>query len=139
MVSTNMNYLIDIRENISNKFSIKFLESMSLSQHWLKKEIDIIKEYNLDKSQLAFTLGKKVINNGQSTMVLYTDTTIFSEEMNEYNERYSDNETDTESSSDKTTIDHFIYKYAPKSGSRETNDEMLVFLKKKLESKKYGG
>jgi hypothetical protein len=134
MVSRTLNYF---------KFILnKILGSSSQSRHRLKKEIDIIKEYNLDRSQLAFTLGKKFLNNDQLTMLIYTDTTIFSDEMNEYIEKYSDNGTDTESSSEKinsSTINQHIYKYAPKSGSIENNDEMLIFLKKKLESKKYGG
>jgi hypothetical protein len=134
MVSRTLNYFKFILNEI--------LGSSSQSRHRLKKEIDTIKEYNLDKSQLAFTLGKKFLNNGQLTMLIYTDTTIFSDEMNEYIEKYSDNGTDTESSSEKitsSTINQHIYKYAPKSGSIDNNDEMLIFLKKKLESKKYGG
>jgi hypothetical protein len=96
----------------------------------------------MDRSQLAFTLGKNVLNNGQSTMMVYINTTIFSEEINEYNEKYSDNETDTESSGDKTNSSpntQTIYKYAPKCGTNGNSDETLVFLKKKLETKKYGG
>lgn len=75
-------------------------------------------------------------------MQIYPNTTIFSDPMDENDERQSDTDTDTESSSDKTTSiasNHHIYKYAPRSSIIGNNDEILVFLKKKLEQKKYGG
>jgi hypothetical protein len=109
-----------------------------------KKEIDTIKEYNLEKSQLAFAVGKKILLNGQSLMHVYLDTTIFSDQMDEKDEKdekQSDSETDTESSSEKlssSSSDRYIYKYAPQSGIVGNNDEMLIFLKIKLEIKKYG-
>ena len=76
--------------------------------------MNIITEYNLEKSQLAFTVAKKIIDNNQSAMLLYIDTTIFSDEMDENDEKQSDTETDTESSSEKQTStgsNHYIYKY----------------------------
>jgi hypothetical protein len=106
--------------------------------------METVKEYNLEKSQLAFTVGKKILVNGQSLMHVYSHTTIFSDQMDEKDEkdeRQSDSETDTESSSEKlssSSSDRYIYKYAPQSGISANNDEMLIFLKKKLERKKYG-
>ena len=32
-----------------------------------------------------------------------------------------------------------IYKYAPRSGFAESNEDMIIFLTNKLEPKKYGG
>jgi hypothetical protein len=74
-------------------------------------------------------------------MRLYPDTTVFSDYMDENNERVSDTETDAESSNNKLTSsssNNYIYKYAPRHGIIGNNDEMLIFLNKKLERKKYG-
>jgi hypothetical protein len=102
----------------------------------------LVQEYNLEKSQLAFTLGKKLIINGQSSMLLYAHTTIYSEVMDEYDEKQSDTDTEPESSSTErlnlSPPNRFIYKYAPRSGLVGNNDEMLVFLRSKLELRKYG-
>jgi len=119
--------------------SLSILEEVCQYSH--KNEIDIIKEYNLEKSQLAFTVGKKILLNGESSMHVYSDTTIFSDQMDENNERQSETETDTESSGERPSSpssNRYIYKYAPQSGIVGNNDEMLIFLKKKLEIKKYG-
>ncbi len=117
-------------------------QNTPLFQHSVNQEIDIIREYNLEKCQLAFTLGQKILINGRLSTRLYTDTTIFSDEMNENDEKQSDPDTDTESSSERTTSSssyQYIYKYAPRSGIVGNNDEMLLYLKRKLEQKKYGG
>ncbi len=122
--------------------SDQILQNTPVSQQSLQKKIDVMKEFNLEKSQLAFTLGKKVMNNGQLSMLIYTDTTIFSDPMDENDERQSDTETDTESSNEKaisSSLNNCIYKYAPRSGLAGNNDEMLIFLKNKIEAKKYGG
>jgi hypothetical protein len=106
--------------------------------------METVKEYNLEKSQLAFAVGKKILVNGQSLMHVYLDTTIFSDQMDEKDEKdekQSDSETDTESSGQRpspSSSDRYIYKYAPQSGIVGNNDEMLIFLKKKSERKKYG-
>jgi hypothetical protein len=116
-------------------------QNTPLFQHSVNKEIDIIREYNLEKCQLAFTLGQKILVNGRLSTRLYTDTTIFSDEMNENDEKQSDLDTDTESSSERSTSlssYQYIYKYAPRSGIVGNNDEMLIYLKRKLEQKKYG-
>jgi hypothetical protein len=104
--------------------------------------MDTIKEYNLDRSQLAFTLGKKTIINGQISMFLYPHTTVFSEEMEEYNEKKSDTDIETESLAEESnplSSNRHIYKYAPRCGFIGKRDEMLVFLRNKLEPRKYGG
>jgi hypothetical protein len=117
-------------------------QDTSLAQLPIRRDIDLVQEYNLEKSQLAFTLGKKLIINGQLSMLLYAHTTIYSEAMDEYDEKQSDTDTETESSSTErlnlSSPNRFIYKYAPRSGLAENNDEMLVFLRSKLELRKYG-
>ena len=75
-------------------------------------------------------------------MLLYTDTTIFSDAMDENNDRQSDTETDTDSSGDRpasSSYNRYIYKYAPKCGIIGNDDEMLICLKKKLVPKKSAG
>ena len=80
--------------------------------------------------------------DGQSSMLLYANTTIYSEEMNEYDEKQSDTDTEADlsptESPNVSSRNHYIYKYAPRSGVVGTNEEMLIFLRTKLESKKYG-
>jgi hypothetical protein len=71
-------------------------------------------------------------------MHVYLGTTIFSDQMDEKDEKQSDSETDTESSGETPSCNRYIYKYAPHNGIVGNNDEMLIFLKKKLERKKYG-
>jgi len=74
-------------------------------------------------------------------MHAYLDTTIFSDQMDEYDERQSDSGTDRESSSERSSSSSsnpYIYKYAPQSGIIGNNDEMLIVFKKNLEIKKYG-
>ncbi len=42
---------------------------------------DMIREFNLDRLQLAFTLGKKTIVDGSLVFVAYACTTQFSDEL----------------------------------------------------------
>lgn len=103
---------------------------------------DTISEYNLGKSQLAFTIAKKVTMNGQTFMVTYPDTTIFSDEMIEGGGNESDPDNDTSSSNEPLKSSASIcqvYKYAPKYGFDTSIEDMVIFLTNKLEVKKYGG
>jgi hypothetical protein len=104
--------------------------------------MDVIKEYNLERSQLAFTLGKKLILNGQTSMLLYPHITVLSEEMEEYCERKSDGDIETNSltkESNPLSSNRHIYKYAPRIGFVGQRNEMLIVLRNKLEPRKYGG
>lgn len=102
-----------------------------------------MKEYNLDRSQLVFTLGKKQILNGQLTMIVYANTTVFSEEMTEFDGRaiHVDIETDLPNNKRlKTSIDdQAVFDYAPRSGLVNTNEQMLISLNKKIDFRKHGG
>ena len=119
------------------------LENLSSStQHSLNKEIDPVKEYNLDRSQLVFTLGKKVMHNGQLTMFVYANTAVFSEEMIEFDSRQVHVEMDTDILIKKvkpTVDDQAVFDYAPRSGLGNSNEQMLISLNKKLDLRKYGG
>ncbi|CAF1022539.1 unnamed protein product [Adineta steineri] len=103
---------------------------------------DTIKEFNLDKAQLAFTVGKKVIDTTNTTIV-YALTTIFSNEIIDTTSKELDfDNTPTES---KTLRSHppklsecFMYKYAPRQGHRNSKDEVLIFYTNGLQLKTYG-
>jgi hypothetical protein len=103
---------------------------------------DTINEYNLDRSQLAFTIGKKIINNGQIFISLDPSTTVFSEEMIEGAGKESDGDNDIPSPNEKPIPSPPIcrvYKYAPRYGFDGSQEDMVLFLTSKLEPKKYGG
>jgi hypothetical protein len=42
---------------------------------------DTVREFNLDKAQLAFTIAQKIIGNDTIAMTLFTTTTVFSDTM----------------------------------------------------------
>ncbi|CAF3931194.1 unnamed protein product [Rotaria sp. Silwood1] len=104
---------------------------------------DTIKEFNLEKAQLAFTIGKKTIVNNNITYIVFKQTTIFSEEMIENISRESDvDNVSTESiivrpRASSSSICR-MYKYAPRNGFTDSYDEMLIFYTNKLKPRKYG-
>jgi hypothetical protein len=105
---------------------------------------DTIKEYNLGRSQLAFTIGQKMNENDEFPFIVFSSTTTFSEEMNENTPKESDliNEP-TESTSTRSTRSTSstcrMYKYVPRHGFTEGNEEVLIFFTTKLRVEKYGG
>lgn len=118
------------------------VDQIASSHYPLSKETDPVKEYNLDRSQLVFTLGKKQIQNGQSTMIVYANTAVFSEEMTEFDGRpiHVNVEPDVPNKRLKTCIDdQAVFDYAPRSGLTNTNEQMLISLNKKLDFRKHGG
>ncbi|CAF3894940.1 unnamed protein product [Rotaria sordida] len=104
---------------------------------------DTIKEFNLEKAQLAFTIGKKTMENNNVTFIVFNRTTVFSEEMAENISRESDLD-DVPSvptivrSHPLSPSECRMYKYAPRSGFTDSNDEILIFYTSKLKLKKYG-
>ncbi|CAF1026866.1 unnamed protein product [Rotaria sordida] len=104
---------------------------------------DTIKEFNLEKAQLAFTIGKKAMENNNVTFIVFNRTTVFSEEMPENISRESDLD-DVPSvptivrSHPLSPSECRMYKYAPRSGFTDSNDEILIFYTSKLKLKKYG-
>ncbi len=116
-----------------------------LSTPQLPKTKETIKAFTLNKSQLAFTMGKKIIgDNNIVTNLLYLHTTIFSEELIEIFSKRSDSDTATTEST--TVRSHTskssncqMYKYAPQSGYTDGGDEVLIFFTDRLKPKRYGG
>ena len=82
------------------------------------------------------------MQNGQSTMIVYANTTVFSEEMTEFDGRpiHADIETDLPNKRLKVSIDdQAVFDYAPRSGLVNTNEQMLISLNKKIDFRKHGG
>jgi hypothetical protein len=102
---------------------------------------EMIREFNLETSQLAFTIAKKVIRDGQTVIVTYPDTTAFSDEMVEGVSNELDDDDDIQApnrSSKPSPPSCRIYKYAPRYGFDTSNEDMVIFLTHKLEPKTYG-
>ncbi len=99
---------------------------------------DTIQEYNLDKSQLVFTVGRKIIDNNQ----IIPATTVFSEEMIEGAAKEGDVDNDIQSPNERSVASPSlcrVYRYAPKYGFHESQEDMVIFLTTKPEPRKYGG
>jgi hypothetical protein len=105
---------------------------------------DTVREFNLDKAQLAFTIAEKIIGNDGITMALFTITTVFSDTLTDRVRRELESE---DAPSESTTIrsnssrssNCQVYKYAPRHVHQNSNDEVLIFYTSKLKPKKYGG
>lgn len=69
-------------------------------------------------------------------MILHKHTTVFSEEMTENDEKQADEDSSTEQASPNGR--NYVSKYAPKSGPNRSDEEMLVYFRKKLDLKKHG-
>ena len=103
------------------------LDALSTSQ--LSSPKDTIKEFNLDRLQLGFTLGREGTVNGIPTKIPFAATTVFSDEVVKMNT--------TRSHTPKPIISQ-IYKYLPRKGFSDGNDEIVVFFTNKLKSNRYG-
>jgi hypothetical protein len=105
---------------------------------------ELIKEFNLDRQQIAFTLGQKTIIDNILTNVAFASTTVFSEEVAQIIGRRSGpntastNPTTTASPIPKVSMDE-LYEYGPQKGYRETHDRIFVIYKNSLRPKRYGG
>ncbi|CAF4159896.1 unnamed protein product, partial [Rotaria sordida] len=100
----------------------------------------IVHEYNLKKTQLAFTIGRKININDRFPRILDSHLTIYSDEMMEDTEKETVEDTKSTESvaqSNSPPPDCRMYKYAPRSGYTTGNEEVLIFYTKKLENK-YG-
>jgi hypothetical protein len=103
---------------------------------------NITREYDLKKSQLAFTIGKKLNENDKFPTILYLDTTIFSEDMMENHKDEPDADNETESSSTKSDASSHLcrmYRYAPRKGYTDEHEEVLIFYTGKIGVRTYGG
>ncbi|CAF3462000.1 unnamed protein product [Rotaria sp. Silwood1] len=101
----------------------------------------IVQEYNLKKTQLAFTIGRKINIEDKFPTILDLGLTIYSEEMVEDAEKEIVEDTrPTESvvQSHSPPPDCRMYKYAPRYGYTTGKEEVLIFYTKKLEENKYG-
>jgi len=105
---------------------------------------DTVREFNLDKAQLAFTIAQKIIGHDTISMALFSCTTVFSDTMighfkREFESDNAPSESTTVRSNSSRSPDCHVYKYAPRSVYQNSNDEVLIFYTSKLKPKKYGG
>ena len=111
----------------------------------LRTAKETIKEFNLEISQLTFTVGKKISNNGVPSLILFSSTTVFSDRMTENVTRDVDSdimsrESNTlEPSTSSLDAPCHMYQYAPRYGYQDTNETVLIFYTSKLKPKIYGG
>lgn len=74
---------------------------------------------------------------GQKYTILYNNTTVYSEEMVENEDKQGDD--DSASQPAPPTDEFDVTKYAPKYGTNGDNEEMLIFVSKKIDLKRNGG
>ncbi|CAF1582939.1 unnamed protein product [Rotaria magnacalcarata] len=99
---------------------------------------DTIKEFNLEKAQLAISIGKKAANTDDTIWIIYHRTTVFSDELIEQfgKESYVDCTPSGSSSvrfNSAQESDCRVYKYAPKFCYADSNDEILIFYTNRLQ------
>ncbi|CAM4751722.1 unnamed protein product [Rotaria magnacalcarata] len=131
----------DDLKNYGNLRVFNCLNNESSSQ--LLSIKDTIKEFNLEKAQLAISIGKKATNTNDTIWIIYHRTTVFSDELIQQfdKESYVDCTPSGLSSvrfNSPQESDCRVYKYAPKSGYADSNDEILIFYTNRLQPKKYG-
>lgn len=101
----------------------------------------IIDEYQLNKSQLAFTLCR--LNQQENQQLWTIVSTVFSQEMIEGDGKETnvdnDNSPPTNDNNQSTTSDCRIYKYTPRCGFPREDQDMMIILTNKVEPRKYGG
>ena len=103
---------------------------------------DTIRQYNLHQSQLAFTIGYKMSAEEKYPSGILAETTVFSEPMVENLRKEQDEQAQSptsQTSAEKPANQSTIYKYAPKSGSVQGGDEVLIAFREKLRTHKLGG
>ncbi|CAF4364653.1 unnamed protein product [Rotaria sp. Silwood2] len=101
----------------------------------------IVQEYNLKRTQLAFTIGTKINVNDSFPTILNPHLTIYSEEMVEDAEKETVEDTKLTESVTQPILpppECPWYKYAPRCGYTTGEEEVLIFYKKKLEENTYG-
>ncbi|CAF3548625.1 unnamed protein product [Rotaria socialis] len=133
----------DDLKNYGNLQVFNCLNNESSSQ--LLSIKDTIKEFNLEKAQLAISIGKKATNtNDNDTIwIIYHRTTVFSDELiQQFGKESYANCTPSGTSSVRFNSpeesDCRVHKYAPKFGYADSSDEILIFYKNRLQLKKYG-
>ncbi|CAF4911203.1 unnamed protein product, partial [Rotaria magnacalcarata] len=131
----------DELKNYGNLQVFNCLNNESSSQ--LLSIKDTIKEFNLEKAQLAISIGKKAANTDDTIWIVYHRTTVFSDELIQQfgKESYVDCAPSGSSSvrfNSPQESDCRVYKYAPKFCYADSNDEILIFYTNRLQPKKYG-
>ena len=129
---------------MDNTRRLSSIQLDSFATSHLSSPKETIKEFNLDRQQLAFTLAQKTIIDGIPTNVAFASTTVFSDEVIELSGRRSGpnnastNPTVTRSRAPKPPICE-LYKYGPRQGYPEKHDEIYIIYNNPLRPNKYGG
>lgn len=104
---------------------------------------DTIRQFNLHQSQLAFTIAYKVSADEKYPSGIIAETTVFSEVMVETLRKEQDEQAQSPTSqaaaAEMPATQSPVYKYAPKSGSAQGGDEVLITFREKLRVPKMGG
>ena len=103
-----------------------------------------IGELDLNRFRLAFTVGKKIIVNDIPTYIPIIRTTVLSNEFTEITSQESDeHDASTNSKKKKSrrskSSDVQVYKWGPRQGYTDGNEQILIAFAHKLHSEKYGG
>jgi hypothetical protein len=97
----------------------------------------IIREYSLDKTQLAFTVVQVSESDGNSILHPFDATTAYSDEMIESE---SDSDVQLSTTTNQASAPSCrVAKYAPKYGFAQSREDMIVVMTQKMEKKKYKG
>ena len=126
---------------------VSFLSSLNEKIFFLNKDApltpqlpsakDTIDGFNLNRFQLAFTVGEAKIVHGIPSYVWFSRTTQYSEEMIDPENATTEPTHIRPHPSSSSTCS--IYKYAPQHGYTSDNTEVLIFFTSKLKTNRYGG
>lgn len=103
-----------------------------------------IEELDLNRFRLAFTVGTKIIANDIPTLIPDVRTTVLSNEFTEVTNQESDEHGASTNSKRKKSRrskspNVQIYKWGPRKGYTDGNEQILIAFANKLKSDKYGG
>ena len=97
------------------------------------------REFQLNQAQLAFTIAQKITENDRLSTNVYTNTTVYSDELVQITEKEPDERTTSDRQSHRPSTTRQMYKYAPRHGYTEGNEDILIFYDDKLKPGKHGG
>jgi hypothetical protein len=102
---------------------------------------ETILEYQLDKSQLAFTIVERQIMDGQLVLAIFHETTAFSKEMIESTSSPASKTIDQYMTDSAQTLDmnYRVDHYAPRYGFCTGNEEVIIIMKGEVGKKKTDG
>ena len=136
--------ILQVRFDIPQHQHILLCNSDISSTPQLSSPKITIKEFQLDRFQLAFTLGKRETINDNLVKIPDVRTTVFSDELTEINRQRSQGDDKPMNLSLKKPMtlnfSHCqILKYFPRRGHIDGGDEIFIMFDSILRTSKYGG